>query len=346
MKMKDTFIDPLLHPYSTVTSPVNSPTPMDNDERSYMYNYTRMESPRESLDKLPIASRFLSPTPGLRSETPATVIVHAPSVKDGTPNIDGESLDTDDEEANDQVGKSYNQGGQRRLTGSVVAAAVAKFNHPRSPYNSTDQRNGSSKGGDKLAALPFPSRSHQSLPPPPRGDSTASLGRQSVMGMPSDRERSHIHPVSSLTSDRKNTDTPSSKVLKKLRRVTPPPGMFPSDAVSPHQLPEDLRKCLEVIESGIYNGHVTLSEGLRRRYEEQYPLVRSLADVFVNNVSTCYTHFVYSLILMPSLFRSRTSYTSTPPTFSTSNVLWSKSMMHCRQLLTPSDQRSRMLQNG
>jgi hypothetical protein len=42
---------------------------------------------------------------------------------------------------------------------------------------------------------------------------------------------------------------------------------------------------LEVIEGGILNGHMTLADGLRKRYEEQYPLVRSLADVFVANVS-------------------------------------------------------------
>jgi hypothetical protein len=105
------------------------------------------------------------------------------------------------------------------------------------------------------------------------------------VGLPYEREHPQIHPVSSLpSSDRRTTDTSSSKVLKKLRRVTPPSGMILPDAVAPHQLPEDLRKCLEVIESGIYNGHVILSESLRRRYEEQYPLVRSLADVFVNNV--------------------------------------------------------------
>ena len=56
-------------------------------------------------------------------------------------------------------------------------------------------------------------------------------------------------------------------------------------AVPPRELPEDLRKCLEVIEGGILDGHMKLSESLRKRYEEQYPLVRSLADVFVTNVS-------------------------------------------------------------
>ena len=54
--------------------------------------------------------------------------------------------------------------------------------------------------------------------------------------------------------------------------------------IAPHQLPEDLRICLEVVDSGVLDGHKKLSEALRKRYEEQYPLVRSLADVFVSNV--------------------------------------------------------------
>jgi hypothetical protein len=52
----------------------------------------------------------------------------------------------------------------------------------------------------------------------------------------------------------------------------------------PHQLPDDLRQCLEVIEDSILAGHLKLSEGLQKRYDEQYPLVRSLADVFLANV--------------------------------------------------------------
>ena len=54
--------------------------------------------------------------------------------------------------------------------------------------------------------------------------------------------------------------------------------------VAPHQLPDDLRQCLEIIEDSLLAGHLKLSEGLRKRYVEQYPLVRSLVDVFVANV--------------------------------------------------------------
>lgn len=56
-------------------------------------------------------------------------------------------------------------------------------------------------------------------------------------------------------------------------------------SVSPNVLPEDLRKCLEVIDKGILIGHLRLSEALQKRYDQQFPLVRSLADVFVANVS-------------------------------------------------------------
>lgn len=261
-----------MHPYAA--PPITSPTPLDNDEY-----YARVESPRESIDHLPIASRFLAPTPGLRPETPATT-------KEGANNGGGDSPDSDDEEALDQIGRGYARGSPSRTQlrnngngGSAIAAAVAKLNHPRSPYNTTAQR---AKQGK--AALPFPSRSHQSLPPPPRvapQGSTASLGRQSIYGTVPEREVSYAATQQTDKTDRSS----ASRVLKKLRRTTPQPESLISDSVPPNQLPEDLRKCLEVLETGIFNGHIALSEGLRKRYEEQYPLVRSLADVFVSNVS-------------------------------------------------------------
>ena len=101
-----------------------------------------------------------------------------------------------------------------------------------------------------------------------------------------EREREVSYAATTLTGrTAASAVTTTSKVLKKLRKGSISEDIVLSNAVPPHQLPEDLRICLEVLEDGIYNGHVTLSEGLRKRYEEQYPLVRSLADVFVANVS-------------------------------------------------------------
>lgn len=71
-------------------------------------------------------------------------------------------------------------------------------------------------------------------------------------------------------------------MLRKLKRGDTKNAVL-GDTVAPHQLPEDLRICLEVIDSGVFDGHKRLSEALKKRYDEQYPLIRSLADVFVAN---------------------------------------------------------------
>lgn len=51
-------------------------------------------------------------------------------------------------------------------------------------------------------------------------------------------------------------------------------------------LPEDFRIVLQVIGEKLLKGHVALSDALRKRYNEQYPLVRGLADVFIEHVSS------------------------------------------------------------
>lgn len=181
-------------------------------------------------------------------------------------------MDEDDEgEGDDHLGQSY--------TGTRRGGYTSKHDHPRSPYRGAV----STKTG-----VAFPSRSHQSLPPPPRGNaassSTHSLGRQSTS-----YERERNMSSSSATTSPKKPSTPTggtSRVLRKFRRSQNSKDVeVLGGAVPPHQLPEDFRVCLEVIESGVLDGHVRLSEGLRKRYDEQYPLVRSLADVFVSNVS-------------------------------------------------------------
>ncbi|KIJ44021.1 hypothetical protein M422DRAFT_145188, partial [Sphaerobolus stellatus SS14] len=77
--------------------------------------------------------------------------------------------------------------------------------------------------------------------------------------------------------DRRTTPTPAQRVFRKLKKsqttLQPIEG-----ALAPHLLPDDLRRCLEVIEAGILNGHLVLSEGLRKRYEEQYPLSHILRE--------------------------------------------------------------------
>lgn len=243
IKMKETFINPLLHPFAA--------TPLTSMQEEETW---RMESPAESVDHLPIASRFLGSS--LRTETPASA--HAPVLArnqgTGTPVIptpDNDSTETDDDD------------------GQYTNDKTAKAAHPRSPYG-TAVRGINLRTGKPI--LPFHSRSHHSLPPPPRVHTLGAVSASSL-AKPLDRP-------GTVEPERKD----GTRVLKKLKRNTMQEPVA-KGALPPHLLPEDLRRCLEVIETGILVGHVRLSEALRKRYEEQYPLVRSLADVFVANVS-------------------------------------------------------------
>ncbi|KAI5996636.1 hypothetical protein EDC04DRAFT_2979372 [Pisolithus marmoratus] len=94
-KMKETFIDPLLHPYAS--PPPTSPTPYDYDD--YSIAPSRFEATQDSMDTLPpIAARFMSPT-GFRNEGPSPQALDTKSLALTAPNIDGESVDTDDDDA-------------------------------------------------------------------------------------------------------------------------------------------------------------------------------------------------------------------------------------------------------
>lgn len=279
VKMKDTFIDPLLHPFSTSsTSPLSSTPNLD-------YDYFRSESPVGSTEHLPpIAARFMSPSPtmGATTETSTLRNKYTP-----TPNIDGDLQDTDEEdEGDDQLGRGYHSTA-KRPPGTISQAS--KHNHPRSPYRAT-----ATKPVTKAfnGVVPFPSRSHHSLPPPPRANlnsSTHSLGRTST-GV--ERERNYSQGQASLAAERKNGSSalqPKPGMLRKLKKSEVNGNIF-GDSLAPHQLPEDLRICLEVVDSGVFDGHKRLSEALKKRYDDQYPLVRSLADVFVSNVCLLVYH--------------------------------------------------------
>lgn len=246
--MKETFVDPLLHPFSVnVRSPPTSPAPHLD------YDMTRSDSPVESFDLLPpIAARFMSPTP-------------TPTKAKDSHTLDGvDSMESEDDEGDDHLGKAYDK---KRADVSL------------SPYRATTPRG--------PGAVPFPSRSHQSLPPPsrlnPKSASTSSLGRQStIVEKDKDRERKVSQGQSSTTPHK-------TGMLRKFRKSQTAPDDVLGGVIAPHQLPEDLRLCLEVIDGGVLDGHKKLCDALRKRYEDQFPLVRSLADVFVVHVRA--SHF-------------------------------------------------------
>jgi len=102
-------------------------------------------------------------------------------------------------------------------------------------------------------------RSHHSLPPPPRN---AQGNTQ----------------TSSFSASYARMSHQSSKQSKDRRSST-------QSIVKPITLPEELETVLKVLAGGILEGHVKLAAALKKRYDNQYPLVRSLADVFTAHVS-------------------------------------------------------------
>ncbi|KAG6376435.1 Dbl-like domain-containing protein [Boletus reticuloceps] len=258
-KMKETFIEPLLHPYAL---PPTSPLPYDYDE--YASPPARVDSPHGSTDVLPIAARFMSPT-GFRSDGTSGITPETKSLAPTTPNIDDESAESDVED---------------HLPGlqSNRPNVSEKHSHPRSPY-----RMGSALGGKSVQRMNQVNASSQ------------SLGRQSGPERERERDKDRERKDSAKT-----TPTLHSRLLRKPKRSQTQPDAS-LQTVPPHLLPEDLRVCLEVIESGVLDGHVKLSEGLRKRYEEQYPLVRSLADVFVSNSHIFQGYATYVLHLERAL---------------------------------------------
>ena len=81
-------------------------------------------------------------------------------------------------------------------------------------------------------------------------------------------------------------------------------------ATPPHQLPEDLRACLEAFENSFQENHTWFSEALKKRYEERCPLIPSTEDILVGYVR-CLLHFICHRITVPAspIFKQVTSNT-------------------------------------
>ncbi len=282
--MRESYIIPLLHPFAAQH---------DASEEGY----PRSETPAESVEHLPIASRFIAST-SVRSPTPTTTATTRRT--NGTPQIPtpDQDSDTDYDEPSANAGKLV---GSSRVSGkkpSITGSMAAKVTHPRSPYGTSSRATSNAVNPRLNRLMPqISSRSHQSLPPPPRsigtpaanGTSTTSLSRKSVddeRGTGAVARPSTTDPGHERRRARFAPSPPPQRLLKKTRKESEdrPKLVAVPGGVPPHVIPDDLRTCLDVIERGIIPGHNVLSKALMTRYDEQYPLVRSLADIFVGHV--------------------------------------------------------------
>lgn len=127
-----------------------------------------------------------------------------------------------------------------------------------------------------------PSGKHRSLPPPAKNSSNGTLDQKVASGQ---KNRMSYHPGTSQfgrfgRGNPHETRHPSGSSTSSVRSMS---GNVAAGKDA--QLPEDLEKVLVVLAGGILEGHLKLAAALRKRYENQYPLVRSLADVFTAHVS-------------------------------------------------------------
>ena len=87
---------------------------------------------------------------------------------------------------------------------------------------------------------------------------------------------------------------------KKLHK---PKTQIPLDVLQPPTLPDELRTVLETIHLHLLGRHESLSVKLKERWSAQYPLVRSLTDVWADQGWLIHDYSVYVLHLEKSLFQ-------------------------------------------
>lgn len=196
----------------------------------------------------------------------------------------------------------YDVAGTRDVPTSAASTGLTQNPRLNAYQKLTNGRPGGSglgiKGKPSQTSMSDRARSHQSLPAPPRGtgSSSAMSPSTSAASQPSwsgsfARMSYQPHP------NRAGSDAVGARGKGKARDGRSMSGDSLSSFRSRElELPEDLEKTLKVLGGGILEGHLRLAAALRRRYEDQYPLVRSLADVFTAHVSR-------ATVLLPLLSR-------------------------------------------
>lgn len=280
---------------SDTSSSLASPT-FDKPRFTSSRSVSRATTTAEDVDHLPIAAQFATARStssvnelGLTDENQKNV----PSgVQDSPPRRQGGTQEHEvDADATIRIKRTYHYLSQGQPSGQGEDQTIKSDRHIR-----------------------------QSLPPPRRPsvifDSTpfdAPYGQIHTRLPSSKPSRKSLNASVPATSPTRQSRL-SSNMRKRISSVT-------SSSDTDHSavfIPDDLRIVLQVIGNSILKGHLALSDALRKRYDEQYPLVRSLADIFIEHVGGCPAHaspvdltdrLTFLLLLRQSyLFQEYTDY--------------------------------------
>ena len=181
---------------------------------------------------------------------------------------------------------------------------------PNGKYSALSNGRPSDQDPQSLGSGKQNSRSHHSLPPPPKGFGNGlsnrihhsfsnKHSRFSLRPAGRDDEGEEPRPTATESSSRPN------KLQKHKQRMPSASSALDSmDEPVQLEIPADLKIILETLSQGVLDGHLNLATQLRKRYDDQYPLVRSLTDIFIANVSLIWNLFCRSNPAEPLVFPS------------------------------------------
>lgn len=278
--MKETFIDMLIPPEAkdqphVLPDPLQPTWSPQSDSSSSLASPTfvkprypssrsvsRATTAADDVDHLPIAAQFSTVRPMMSvqdlevanngQEQPSSNVHDSPPRKQGVAHEDDQDAD-----ATIRIKRTYHY----LSKGQASRREEGEVNDPR--------------------------HARRSLPPPRRPsigfDSTqfhATYGQNNTRLPSSKPSRMTLNGPVPATSPTRHSRI-SSTIRKRISSATSSSDTEQSTTV----VPEDLGIVLQVIGDSILKGHLALSDALRKRYDEQYPLVRSLADIFIEHVS-------------------------------------------------------------
>ena len=181
---------------------------------------------------------------------------------------------------------------------------------PNGKYSALSNGRPSDQDPQSLGSGKQNSRSHHSLPPPPKGFGNG-LSNMIHHSFSNKHSRFSLRPAGrddEGEEPRSTATEPSSKPNKlhkhKQRMPSASSAMDPMDEPVQPEIPADLKIILETLSQGVLDGHLNLATQLRKRYDDQYPLVRSLTDIFIANVSIIWNLFCRSNPAEPLVFPS------------------------------------------
>ncbi|KAK0538946.1 hypothetical protein OC842_001143 [Tilletia horrida] len=273
------YLEALLHPHrfsaKELPPPPNSPPPApSNDFLSPKLPETVPEHPVE----LPIAARWMTSASGAGGSGSGSG-----SGSGGTASSSRQAPSTAA-----IIQSSYRPlPGRRSSTGSPRMAPGAL---PPPSTSGAGANRTSSAGNPSSSNKPTRSATYDSIAQPSSSTSSSPAGTPHPLSRADDPNANRSRNKSSSNSRSKVKKSAAAAMKSKLPMFPTFPGSSqgrgapdPLEVLLPVSLPTPVRIVLETISEGLLTEHALLSDALKNRYQEQWPLVRSLADVFLKH---------------------------------------------------------------